>query len=92
MCWKIKGYNIIKDFPPIRVWGTIGFIAAMWVVDHFWLESKQYAVFLVQCTALVLGIYAFTMPKCAPVRSNKQKSLITLLGLDALFCLSSGKC
>src|SRR5437763_12606428 len=28
-----KGFNVVKEFPPIRVWGTVGFICAMWVVD-----------------------------------------------------------
>ena len=28
-----EGYDIVKDFPPIRVWGTIGFIIAVWLID-----------------------------------------------------------
>jgi NHS family xanthosine MFS transporter len=28
-----RGLNIVQTFPPIRVWGTVGFIAAMWMVD-----------------------------------------------------------
>ena len=38
-----KGYNIVKDFPPIRVWGTIGFIVAMWVIDflHWTISPMQ---------------------------------------------------
>ncbi len=30
---KNKGFDVIKDFPPIRVWGTVGFIAAMWLTN-----------------------------------------------------------
>src|SRR5580693_3370042 len=28
-----RGFNIVRDFPPIRVWGTVGFVCAMWMVD-----------------------------------------------------------
>lgn len=30
---KNNNYDVVKDFPPIRVWGTLGFIAAMWVTN-----------------------------------------------------------
>lgn len=86
-----KGYDIIKDFPPIRVWGTIGFIAAMWVVDIFGWKASNMQLIFSSVSALVLGIYAFTMPKCPPVRSNKQKSLVTLLGLDAFVLFKQRK-
>ena len=78
-----KGYEIIKDFPPIRVWGTIGFIAAMWIVDiSGWKESNMQLIFS-SASALVLGLYAFTMPGCPPVKSNEKKSLLSMIGLDA---------
>lgn len=32
---KDEGYDVVKVFPPIRVWGTIGFIAAMWITNIF---------------------------------------------------------
>ena len=32
------GYDTVKAFPPIRVWGTVGFIVTMWVVDIFGLQ------------------------------------------------------
>ena len=86
-----NGYDIIKDFPPIRVWGTIGFIAAMWVVDIFGWKASNMQLIFSSVSALVLGFYAFTMPKCPPVRTNKQKSLITLLGLDAFVLFKQRK-
>jgi NHS family xanthosine MFS transporter len=86
-----RGFDIIKDFPPIRVWGTIGFIAAMWVVDIFgWKASNMQLVF--SCvSAVILGLYAFSMPACPPVKSNQNKSLATLLGLDAFVLFKQRK-
>ena len=77
-----NGFNIVKDFPPIRVWGTIGFIAAMWIVDIFGWKSGNVQLIFSAVSALVLGIYSFTMPDCPPVKS-KSTSFISSLGLDA---------
>jgi NHS family xanthosine MFS transporter len=78
-----KGFDIIKDFPPIRVWGTIGFICAMWMVDLCGWNKSPFQLYISAAAGLILGIYAFTMPKCPPVKSKEKKSLISTLGLDA---------
>ena len=67
-----KGFNIIKTFPPIRVWGTIGFIAAMWMVDLAGWNQDALQLYLSAGAALFLGVYAFTMPPCPPVKSARQ--------------------
>ena len=85
-----KGFNIIKDFPPIRVWGTIGFIAAMWIVDIFGWKSSNMQLIFSAVSALVLGFYSFTMPKCAPVKT-RSASFISSLGLDAFVLFKQRK-
>ena len=77
-----KGLDIIKDFPPIRVWGTIGFIAAMWVVDFSGFKYSEMQLILAAGAALILGVYAFTLPKC-DINKNIGTSLVDSLGLRA---------
>ncbi|MBC7867897.1 MAG: nucleoside permease [Gloeobacteraceae cyanobacterium ES-bin-316] len=86
-----KGYNIVKDFPPIRVWGTIGFIAAMWIIDICGWKSTNMQLIFSAAAAIALGIYAFTMPACKPVKTNKDKSFLTSLGLDAFVLFKQRK-
>ena len=79
-----NGFDIVKTFPPIRVWGTIGFIVAVWVVDLFgWtLTSSQ---FIVSASAsVILAIYSFSMPACIPAKRDKKLSWSESFGLDAL--------
>ncbi len=86
-----KGYDIVKDFPPIRVWGTVGFIAAMWVVDIFGWKSSNMQLIFSSVSALLLGVYGFTMPRCKPVRSSGHKSIAAMLGLDAFVLFKQSK-
>jgi len=85
-----KGFNIVKDFPPVRVWGTIGFIAAMWVVDIIGWKSSNMQLIFSAVSALVLGLYSFTMPKCPPIKS-RSTSFISSIGLDAFVLFKQRK-
>lgn len=76
-------YDIVKDFPPIRVWGTIGFIAAMWLVDILGFTKSPMQLYVSAGSGLLLGIYAFTMPACKPVPNTQKKNWVQALGLDA---------
>jgi len=78
-----KGFDIVKDFPPIRVWGTIGFICAMWMVDLLGWTISPFQLYISAASGLLLGIYAFTMPGCPPAKTSEKKSLVSSLGLDA---------
>ena len=78
-----KGFDIVKDFPPIRVWGTIGFIAAMWVVDLAGWSLSPLQLYIGSAASLILGVYAFTMPACPPVKPTERRSLVSAMGFDA---------
>lgn len=80
-----NGYDTVKAFPPIRIWGTIGFICTMVTVDllGFQTTSKQ---FLVSATlSLVLAAYSLTLP-ASPVKNQTDKSsslIVRIFGLDS---------
>jgi len=81
---KNKGFDVIKDFPPIRVWGTVGFIAAMWLVNLTGNKASEGQFYIAGISAVLLGLYAFTMPKCPPQRLiDKNAPLTEQLGLNA---------
>ena len=86
-----RGFNIVKDFPPIRVWGTVGFIAAMWVVDLNGWSVSPLQLYISSISALVLGIYSFTMPACPPTNTKKDGSILSALGLDAFVLFKNRK-
>jgi MFS transporter, NHS family, xanthosine permease len=81
---KRAGYDVVKVFPPIRVWGTIGFIAAMWTTNLSGSKANANQFIIAGIAAVILGIYAFTMPKCPPQKSiAKDASFLEQMGLDA---------
>lgn len=97
---KRENYNVVKVFPPIRVWGTIGFIVAMWVTNFTNFDysksnilkfefvkleqSTPVQFYIAAFTAIFLGIYAFTLPKCPPQNTiPKNAPIAEQLGLNA---------
>lgn len=90
---KNNGFNVIKDFPPIRVWGTIGFIVAMWVTNLTGNKALEGQFYIAGGAAVLLAIYAFFfIPKCLPNKELiERKSFANLLGLDAFKLFANSK-
>jgi len=81
---KREGQDVVKVFPPIRVWGTIGFIAAMWVTNLTGNKASVNMFYIASATGFALGLYSFTLPKCAPPKLiSENTSLSEKLGLNA---------
>ena len=78
------GLDTVKAFPPIRVWGTMGFILTMWIVDLSGLQPTPGQWMVSGCLSLVMAAYSLTMPSM-PVNKDegKQKTLFEALGLNA---------
>ena len=89
---KNNKFDVVKVFPPIRVWGTIGFIVAMWVTNLSGSKANSNQFLIAGVMAIVLGIYSFTLPKCPPQKAiSKDASLIEQLGLSAFKLFSNYK-
>jgi MFS transporter, NHS family, xanthosine permease len=86
-----KGLDIVKSFPPIRVWGTVGFIMAMWMVDFLGWTKSPMQLYVSAGSALFLGIYSFTMPARPPLKVTENRTLASSIGLDAFVLFRSRK-
>ncbi len=81
---KREGFDVVKVFPPIRVWGTIGFIVAMWITNLTGSKANANQFYIGAVAAVLLGIYSFTLPKCPPPKSiAKDAGIVEQLGLKA---------
>ncbi len=77
------GLDTVKAFPPIRVWGTVGFIVSMWIVDLTGWQSQSLQFAWSGPLSLVLSAYALTMPECPVSDGSSSKGLVEALGLKA---------
>jgi NHS family xanthosine MFS transporter len=94
VCYSIMAkarMDTVKDFPPIRSWGTVGFIVAMWIVNLAGWGTSSNQLLLAAAAALFLAVYSFTLPPSPPIKAQKGSSLLSLLGLDALALLKEKK-
>lgn len=81
---KNNNYDVVKDFPPIRVWGTIGFIVAMWITNLSGNKASEFQFYIAGVAAVLLGLYSFALPACKPQKLiSKDSSLVEVLGLNA---------
>jgi len=96
---KKNGLDTVKDFPPIRVLGTVGFIATMWFVNCAVWDDGGFSFTLAENThkfqytymqffvsgllSLVLFAYCFTLPECKIEKKAEKVSLVESLGLNA---------
>jgi NHS family xanthosine MFS transporter len=80
---KSAGMDVIKEYPPVRVFGTIGFIVALWNISLLGFETSPMQFYVASFSSFILGIYAFTLPKCPPSKIAKSTSLVESLGLKA---------
>jgi NHS family xanthosine MFS transporter len=87
---KNSNIDIVKEYPPIRIWGTIGFIVALWAVSLTHNETSSNQFYIASAVSLVLGIYSFTLPKCPPLLNKvDNKTFASSLGLNAFALFKS---
>lgn len=77
------GMDTVKDFPPIRVFGTIGFICMMWVVDLLGFQSTEQQFIVSGLASLLLFGYSFSLPRCRVSEGKEKKSIVDAFGLRA---------
>ncbi|MBN2662926.1 MAG: nucleoside permease [Bacteroidales bacterium] len=89
---KESNFDVVKAFPPIRVFGTVGFIAAMWVVNLTGNKASENQFYISAAVSLMLAIYSLSLPKCPPQQKVvDSKSFVQLLGLEAFKLFSNYK-
>ena len=85
------GLDTVKDYPPIRVFGTVGFIVSMWIVNFTGFKDGYQQLFVSAAWGVILGFYSFTLPDC-PVNKNVQsKSFVDTFGLRAFSLFKDSK-
>ena len=85
---ETNGYDTVKDFPPIRVFGTVGFILAMLFVNFVSANGVQfqnsYNQFITSgAIGMAMLVYCFTLPACACNKGGENQTMAERFGLNA---------
>ncbi len=73
-----------KQFPAIRVFGTLGWIASGWLVSGLHIQKTSTTMVIAAGCSLLLAVYSLFLPHTPPKSSGKKVSLRDVFGLDAL--------
>lgn len=63
-CLEKAKLDTIKDFPAVRVMGTVGFIFAMWAISLAGLELSNMQLYIAAIASILLAGYALSLPNC----------------------------
>ncbi len=88
---KQEKLDVVKEYPPIRVFGTIGFIVAMWTVSLLRIETSALQFYVASMAALLLGFYAFSLPKVPVSKDVGARTMVESLGLKAFTLFKNKK-
>ena len=77
-----EDYDVVKVFPGIRVWGTVGFIVAEVAVGTFGWANNNIQFYFAAIFSVIMGLYSFSLPNI-PLSTSENKSFAERLGLDA---------
>ena len=88
---KQEKLDVVKEYPPIRVYGTIGFIVAMWTVSLLRIETSALQFYVASVASLLLGLYAFSLPKVSVSKGVGARTLVESLGLKAFTLFKNKK-
>lgn len=88
---KSQNNDVIKIFPTIRVWGTVGFIAAMWVTNLSGNKATAGQFYISAIAGIILSVYALTLPKCPPSHRAENTGGKSNVFKDALKLMANYK-
>jgi NHS family xanthosine MFS transporter len=84
-------FDVQKTFTPIRVWGTVGFVIAMWVTDLTDWKSNTFQFVFASVSMIITGLFCFTLPDVPAENKNSNQSLTSKFGLDSFVLFKQKK-
>ena len=82
-CLELAGLDTVSHFPRVRVYGTVGFIAAMWAISLMGAELSSVQLYIAAAASLLLALYSLTLPAIPVAKQKTAASLASKLGLNA---------
>lgn len=82
-CLEQAGLDTVGYFPRVRVYGTVGFIAAMWTISLMGAELSNLQLYMAAAASVLLALYSLTLPAIPVAKTKTSPSLASKLGLNA---------
>ena len=73
-----------KQFPAVRVYGTVGWIVAGWMIGLMAIEDQATPLLIAAACSALLGVFAFFLPHTPPKSLGRKVTVGDVLGLEAL--------